>query len=446
MKNPYMNYFHIEPNKGLLNDPNGLVQFQGKYYFFYQWNRFATNHDYKEWGLFTSSDMIHWESIGSALLPDSFDDKDGVYSGSAIENDGKIFLFYTGNTKINGNRKSYQKTAISTDGKTFVKQKESIETPVVFSEHHRDPKVWKVGDVWWMIVGAQTVENEGAISLFISSDLKTWVYQGIVYTDPILDQMCECPDYFKLVDGTEILTVCPQKRSHYQESDIDISSYAGYIIGKMNYESKRFEPTESLKLLDEGFDFYAPQSFLDNKGRRIVTGWMSRMSEKQEAYLPTQSFGYVHCLTLPRVVTFEHGKLKQNPIEEIHQLRSDKQMVKHSFNLPTAQFEIEFSTSNEFQLFLRDKNVIISYNLTNKMFVVCRKDWMTEKYDNRSKKINKLRNIRIIADTSAMEIFLNDGEFVFSLRYFTTNTALGAIFVGENTLTLYNLGGSTHDK
>ena len=79
----YRNYFHIEPEKGLLNDPNGLIQFRGRYYFFHQWNRFATNHDYKEWGLFTSVDLLNWDNQGSAILPDSEDDKDGIYSGSA---------------------------------------------------------------------------------------------------------------------------------------------------------------------------------------------------------------------------------------------------------------------------------------------------------------------------------------------------------------------------
>ena len=45
--------FHLEPDVGLLNDPNGLIQYKGIYYVFFQWNRFEKNHTYKEWGLFT---------------------------------------------------------------------------------------------------------------------------------------------------------------------------------------------------------------------------------------------------------------------------------------------------------------------------------------------------------------------------------------------------------
>ena len=49
MENPYKMSYHIESPQGLLNDPNGLVQFNGTYYFFHQWNRFGLNHSYKEW-------------------------------------------------------------------------------------------------------------------------------------------------------------------------------------------------------------------------------------------------------------------------------------------------------------------------------------------------------------------------------------------------------------
>lgn len=105
----------------MLNDPNGLTYFQGNYYVFHQWNRFDLNHSYKEWGLFTSNDLLRWKHQGSALLPDSEKDLSGVYSGSAIVIEDKLHLFYTGNSKINGSRRSLQCQAISEDGKTFQK-------------------------------------------------------------------------------------------------------------------------------------------------------------------------------------------------------------------------------------------------------------------------------------------------------------------------------------
>lgn len=85
MDNLYKMTYHIEPNRGLINDPNGFIQYKDTYYFFHQWNRFGLDHSYKEWGLFTSKDMLHWQSQGSAILPDREEDRNGVHSGSSIE-------------------------------------------------------------------------------------------------------------------------------------------------------------------------------------------------------------------------------------------------------------------------------------------------------------------------------------------------------------------------
>ena len=73
--------YHLEPPRGLMNDPNGLAYFNGRYYVFFQWNRFAKNHSYKEWGFFTSEDLLHWNFEGSALLPNQPYDQCGGYSG-----------------------------------------------------------------------------------------------------------------------------------------------------------------------------------------------------------------------------------------------------------------------------------------------------------------------------------------------------------------------------
>ena len=229
------------------------------------------DHGYKEWGAFVSSDLNNWEHLGSALLPDSKEDSEGVYSGSAIEHDNKLYVFYTGNTKNNGTRKSYQRMACSSNGCTFTKSEKVIETPNGFTEHHRDPKVWQSDGKWWMIVGAQTIDQVGAVNLFSATDLGEWEYEGVFYSAQTLDQMCECPDYFQL-DDAEILVVCPQKRTSIADGNENISSYAGYIVGTFEKKDKRFRPESDIILLDDGFDFYAPQSFVDEKKQKNCGG------------------------------------------------------------------------------------------------------------------------------------------------------------------------------
>ena len=123
---------HLMPPVGWLNDPNGLCQFQGIYHAFFQYSPFNAEGGVKMWGHYTSKDMIKWEYQGTALYPDQPFDCHGVYSGSAFIEDGKMYLYYTGNVKLEDGEYDYIRTGregntvlvITEDGKTFGKKKE----------------------------------------------------------------------------------------------------------------------------------------------------------------------------------------------------------------------------------------------------------------------------------------------------------------------------------
>ena len=216
--------YHLEPDRGLLNDPNGLVFYKDMYHVFFQWNRFEKNHSYKEWGHFTSKDLLHWNWEGSALLPDQFYEQNGVYSGSALIKDGQLRLFYTGNNKSGGVRKSSQCLAVTEDGKTFQKKGIVVSTPTEFTEHFRDPKVWQDGDDYYMVIGAQMKNGRGSVALCSSKDAENWKFE-LVLAKSKEYEMVECPDYFQ-VDGQGILLYCPQHRDN--ESDSSLCSFSAY--------------------------------------------------------------------------------------------------------------------------------------------------------------------------------------------------------------------------
>ena len=113
------NKFHISPKKGLLNDPNGLIFYKEEYHVFYQYNPTSCEHKNKHWAHLKSKNLVDWEELPIALSPTDWFDKDGCYSGSSIEKDGKLYLIYTGNVKNNGVRESYQCLAVSEDGINF---------------------------------------------------------------------------------------------------------------------------------------------------------------------------------------------------------------------------------------------------------------------------------------------------------------------------------------
>ena len=421
-KDPYKLMYHISPIKGLLNDPNGLIRYKNEYYVFHQWNRFGVDHSYKEWGLFKSSDLIHWENFQSALIPDMEFDKDGVYSGSAVEDQDKMYLFYTGNVKQGNKRKSYQCLATTVDGRKFLKYGRVVETPENFTEHFRDPKVWRGLNCWWMVVGGQTLENEGAIAIFDSKDLYEWRYRGILF-DKNMDQMCECPDLFPLDNSTHVLLVCPQKRNLID--DENISSYSAYLIGNFNEENGKFVANSNeLQLLDYGFDFYAPQTFIDHLNRRIMMGWMSNMDDQEEKLFPTRENNYLHSLTIPRELFLKGNKVCQRPIEELKQLRRRSYQVNTSLPnimLDTPQFEINIKyderSRKNFSIQIQDNAISLSYMSKEGLFCLERESWSTGQRQKKFCCINTIEKISILGESSSLEVFVNDGEYVFTSRY-----------------------------
>ena len=173
--------YHLEPPYGFMNDPNAFLEFKGTYYLFFQWNPLAKNHSHKDWGYFTSTDLLNWDFQGQAIKADSFYDRDGVYSGTGIVYEDKIYLFYTGNVKPGGKRKTYQSLVSSEDGTNFVKEGILLTTPRGFTEHTRDPKVFHFNNTFYMLLASQEVKGTGSIVLYKSPNpiVQIWLFLKI---------------------------------------------------------------------------------------------------------------------------------------------------------------------------------------------------------------------------------------------------------------------------
>ncbi|WP_280771072.1 glycoside hydrolase family 32 protein [Salipaludibacillus daqingensis] len=430
---PYRQSFHLMPPVGLLNDPNGWIQWDGVYHMFYQWNPFETGHGAKFWGHYSSTDMVNWKEEPIALAPSEWYEKNGCYSGSAVDYDGKLALIYTGNVKDEqGNRHSYQCLATSEDGVHFEKHGPVIdEMPEGYTAHIRDPKVWKENGRWYLVIGAQTADEQGQALLYASDDLKAWELKGPIAGAGIgfmksFGYMWECPDLFSL-DEKDVLIVSPQglepEGMFYQNV-----YQAGYFIGETNLEQPIFHHGE-FRELDRGFEFYAPQTTVDEKGRRILVGWMGVPEQNEEDH-PTIANRWVHCLTIPRELRHEEGKLIQKPIEELQQLRQSQGLDETItvYNEETileekqaAPLELSFngleSISDKCQWTFRGGTRLV-YDKEEQLITLERthvKTWETEK---RQCRVDLLDELHIYLDHSSIEIFVNDGEEVFTARIF----------------------------
>ena len=414
--------YHLMPPVGWLNDPNGLCEFRSKYHIFYQYSPLDPKGGNKFWGHYTSKNLIDWKKEEVALLPDEEFDKDGVYSGSAMVEDNKIYFFYTGNVKHLGNYDYIYKgrdhntiLVTSDDGVNFSEKVlllKNEDYPSNMSCHVRDPKVWKDNNEYYMVIGARDKEDTGKILLYNSKDKNNWSLTNIIKSDEKLGYMWECPDFFKL-DNKQVLLLCPQG---IEPMGIDYRNIyqCGYFFLdgniKNDYELSNF------KELDRGFDMYAPQTFLDSKNRRILIGWMGMPDADYTN--PTINNGWQHALTIPRELKVINHKLYQIPIEELNILRRNHRSIKVQKIIEVSnsyEMEINFNEEVNKLLIKLRRDVEVSFN--NNLFSI-KMGKSGYGRNTRSVKLDYLRNIRIFNDTSSIEIFINNGEEVFTTRVY----------------------------
>ena len=80
-KEKYRPQFHFSPATNWMNDPNGLVYFNGQYNLFYQSNPFGNVWGHMSWSHAVSKDLLHWQHLPLALR-----EENGImmFSGSAV--------------------------------------------------------------------------------------------------------------------------------------------------------------------------------------------------------------------------------------------------------------------------------------------------------------------------------------------------------------------------
>jgi len=316
---------HFTAPYGWINDPNGLAQFAGAYHLFYQHNPFGVQWDLMHWGHATSKDLIHWEDQPVALYPDQSYDAQGCYSGSGLVVDGRLWFMYTGHLDSDfgchvpdKTVRENQNLAWTDNGVDFVK----FEANPVLAEKDlpagslpqdfRDPKLFqKNGKFYCVTVGRDEVAG-GQVLLYGSTDLKHWSYeQTMSQSNGRFGSMWECPDLFEL-EGDAVLLL---SLMHEQATDRAFNSNL-YLTGTLDIEQNRFTEKHAA-VLDYGFSFYAPQTFMDDQNRRIMIGWLNECGG--ETY-PAE-LGWAGMMSIPREVTLIDGQVAQLPVAEICQRR-----------------------------------------------------------------------------------------------------------------------------
>ena len=324
---PLRPQYHLMPASNWMNDPNGPIYFRGRYHMFHQYNPKGAVWGNMNWAHATSADMVYWrhEPIAIEPTPRGFD-SDGVFSGSAVLDNGVPTVIYTGvmppvtaseATLRDGVHtwREVQLLAVSHDPE-LRKWEKLTEPAVAFPPHgmevtgFRDPYVWREADSWLLALGSGIKNKGGVILLYKSADLRHWTYlhplvEGTGNHQDIVNpvdkgEMWECPDFFPLGDKHVLL--------------ISTEGKVRWKVG--TYKEQRFTP-EKEGVVDWGA-YYAAKSMLDADGNRILWGWIPEKRPDSEL----NAAGWAGAMSLPRVLSLsDDGALKMEVLPEVRKLR-----------------------------------------------------------------------------------------------------------------------------
>jgi beta-fructofuranosidase len=324
--------FHFVSPAGWLNDPNGVSQWNGTYHLFYQYNPEGAFHHRIQWGHATSTDLVHWTDQPVALEPSAGPDADGCWSGVLVNDGGTPTLVYSGRLG------EQELPCVAVGSADLLSWSKLPQNPVIAAPPagvditaYRDHCVWREGSTWRQLVGSGIRGRGGTAFLYESEDLRAWEYVGPLFIgdasqgDPAdsdwTGTMWECVDLFRAREGS--LGTVPTSGDApdvlvFSAWDNGDTRHPLYWTGR--YSENSFEPTGLHRLDYGGRFFYAPQSFQDESGRRIMFGWLQE-GRSDAAMIEA---GWSGVMSLPRVTTVaDDGTLVFAPVPEIEKLRRD---------------------------------------------------------------------------------------------------------------------------
>ncbi len=336
----YRHRFHLMPEVGWMNDPNGFVFYQGYYHLFYQFYPYEPKWGPMHWGHARSKNLIDWERLPVALAPDLIHE-DGCFSGGAIVNDDKLYLMYTSHYH-QAYQKQEQSLAISMDGVHFVKYQ---NTPVITLNDlpkdasrvdFRDPNPVTIDGKHFVLIGSSNLNKQGQILIYQTEDFKSFKYLNKIQ-HPYFGEIAECPDLFEL-DGKHVLlfSATNLKGDKYRFRNVNSSLYA---IGHFNTNTGEFT-FEHIDELDGGHHYYAPQT-LEKDQKRISIAWMEMWGKPY--YTALSNHEWAGAMTLPRVLNVVNQRLIQTPVTLDSKVTKTVDCLKEKIDKVSKYFVLEGS-------------------------------------------------------------------------------------------------------
>lgn len=410
----YRPQFHFTAETGWLNDPNGLVYYEGEYHLFFQHTKETSRPmNRTRWGHAVSTDLVHWKQLDDAILPD---DDHPAFSGSAVVDHKNTASFQTGEkppiVAVYTSWGQGQFLSYSNDrGRTWTQY---AHNPVLtlpndedrkWSDTARDPKVfWHEPDQRWIMLLYQKVDGKGGFGIHSSSNLKQWAYESHV------PGFYVCPDLFQLpVDGD------PKNKRWV------ILDWEKYAIADFNGGSVQLDT--AMRKLDHGSNYSANQTWSNvpvEDGRRIQIAWM------RGGKYPQMPFSQQ--MTFPRELSLRENDdgmhLYQWPIREIEKLVQSK-VRRENLSLEPGENPLDGETAELLDIELKlksDQATQVALTLRGQEIV----------YDPVAGELRALGDkiqvhdagdagegitLRALLDRTSLELFINQGRWTMTQTF-----------------------------
>ena len=443
--------FHVTAPVGWINDPNGFSEYRNKYHLFYQHHPYSDAWGPMHWGHCTSCDFIKWEDLPEALAPDENFDKNGCFSGSALETDEGHALVYTGviEKDENGKKSVFQNQCLAFgNGENYIKYDgnpviDGNQLPESFSrEDFRDPKIWFDDGSYYLVAGNRKGDGLGQVVLFRSPDLKSWQYvTALAENDGTYGTMWECPDFFELGDQ-HVLIVSPQDMRAVGNKYYN-GNHVLYFLGQYNKTNCQFDYSEGV-MLDFGADFYAAQTLLTNDGRRIMIAWM----QSWDINIKPAEQRWNGMMTVPRELSLINGHLYQRPVRElenylVNPVHYQNTEISGEVSLPGIKGRVLDLSAEVLSGDFKKLSIHIAHNEEYTTCFTYNSEEQNIEFDRtysgmrrdvvsqRKMKIDNPQStlkLRIILDKYSAELFVNDGYQTFSATFYTPLEADEIVF------------------
>ncbi|PWK24387.1 levanase/fructan beta-fructosidase [Arcicella aurantiaca] len=471
--------YHFTAPQNWINDPNGMVYYQGEYHLFYQHNPFENKWGHMSWGHAVSKDLVKWEHLPVAIPEDSV----WIFSGSAVVDKNNTSGFQTGSepcmvalytADYHDGKKEAQYLAYSNDrGRTWTKY---AGNPVIdlHMTDFRDPHViWHEPSQQWVM--SVVFPKEFKVIFFTSKNLKNWTRVGEFGNQGELRKIWECPALVEMpVEGSPNKT----KWVLMVSSNGTYDKFEGmqYFVGDFDGTNFKNDNSPETKLyVDYGKDFYAAIPYTDApNNQKVFLGWMSSW-HYIEAIKTSPWKGQ---MSAPRNIflrqTSEGLRLFQDPVATLKpkkdylvfekknfEFSKEKQldgMTLFSQNAYMIEIEFEKKSASNFGLRiaqLKDKidnkkilhQTIVGYDTQHSELYIDRtnsgvipnNDFASVEKTNVNLKNNILK-LKILVDKTSVEVFANDGEKVISdLIFPVEGSNMFSLFTSEKKVKVLSL-------